>query len=104
MFDPVRVEWTDLSELAAAQGSTPPARLDPGMASADGRIIMFGGWGNYPASWVPPSRSLGILEAPSTDKEPGGKLHPQTGGTLVLWREGGIPRSSRSVRFFKLQS
>ena len=50
MFDPVRVEWTDLSALAAAQGSTPPARSQHGMASADGRIVMFGGAGKHPAS------------------------------------------------------
>jgi len=50
MFDPAMVEWTDLSALAAAQGSTPPARSGHGMASAVGLIFMFGGFGEHPPS------------------------------------------------------
>ena len=43
MLDPVGVEWTDLSALAAAQGSTPPALMQHAMASAEGLIVLFGG-------------------------------------------------------------
>ena len=43
IFDPVEIEWTDLSKMAAGLGSTPPPRQDFGMASADGIIFLFGG-------------------------------------------------------------
>jgi len=52
VFNPVFVEWTDLSAMAAAQGSTPSARAFFGMASASGRVFIFGGSssvGTYPS-------------------------------------------------------
>jgi hypothetical protein len=40
VFDPVKIEWTDLSRVA---GSAPPPRQGFGMASADGIIFIYGG-------------------------------------------------------------
>jgi hypothetical protein len=47
VFDPVNIEWTNLSRVAAALGSTPPPRRNFGMASADGIIFLFGGYSLY---------------------------------------------------------
>ena len=44
VFDLVNGDWTDLSALAAAQGSTPPARGRHGMVSVDGLIFVCGGF------------------------------------------------------------
>ena len=48
VFDPIKKEWTALSGGAAGLGGIPSPRSDFGMASADGLIFLFGGYGTQP--------------------------------------------------------